>query len=125
MGIHEKFFLIEDDPDDAIVASYELKKTGHELVGFARNFQGAIDIIPKLRETRATVVVLDGNLGFHQEDCRDGKVIAESIRKQVPDIIIVAHTASSEETANFGDIYVSKHAPSRMLTEAITAIPRN
>lgn len=125
MGIHEKFFLIEDDYDDAKSALDELTNAGHELVRHAENFQDAIDFIPSLEKSGITVVILDGNLNSYQEDCADGRAIARIIRAKAPYVKIVAHSRSSQIIANYGDIYVGKREASGKLAEAVTAILRN
>lgn len=122
MGIHEKVFLIEDDPVDARDAFEELKSAGHELIQYAGNFEDASSRIPDAMKLGMTVAIVDGNLDHHLEDCADGREISQLIRDQAPGTTIVAYSRSSEKTANFGDIYVNKKPA--LLAEMITAIPR-
>jgi DNA-binding response OmpR family regulator len=123
MGIHEKIYLIEDDLEYAREAYQELTNAGHTVVKYSSNYPNAIEQIPAAIEAGMTVAVVDGNLEYYREDCEDGREIAKSIREQAPDTIIVAFSRSSEEKANFGDIYVRKS--SRELAEKVTAIPRS
>lgn len=122
MGINEKFFLIEDDPEDARRAFDALKSAGHESVQYAGNFQDAIKRIRYAKENGMTIAIVDGNLDHHQGDCEDGRKIAELIRKKAPNVTIIAYSRSAEKTANFGDIYVNKNPT--LLANAVTAIPR-
>lgn len=123
MGIHEKFFLIEDDNRDALDAFEELKCEGHELVQYAGSFKDAVEGISIARKRGMTVAIVDGNLDHYPDDCEDGRAIAKLIKDQAPDVTVVAYSRSPEEIANFGDIYVSKSP--RKLAEAVTAIPRS
>ena len=126
MGIHEKFFLIEDDPEDARLAFDELKNAGHELIQYAGTFEDAIKRISNAKAHGMTVAIVDGNLdSYSGEDCEDGKEIAETIRAQAPGVTIVAHSRSEEKVATYGDIYVSKREPPGKLAEVVTAIPGN
>lgn len=125
MGIHEKFLLVEDDPNDAKFAIDELTNAGHKCVQYAGSFEDASNCILNAKRLGMTVVILDGNLNYYPDDCADGRAIAEKIREQAPEVTIVAHSRSSEKIANYEDIYVSKRAPLGKLAEVVTAIPRD
>lgn len=125
MGLHERVFLVEDD--DAVTEQIEwyLKNSGHTMVSHQENLKAALGGIKEAKEQGATVAVVDGNLTTGKNDCGDGKMVAEAIRKQAPNLTIVAFSRSPQELANYGDIYVYKDTSEYgKLAEAITAIPR-
>src|SRR3972149_7486993 len=123
MGIHEKFFLIEADHRDAQDIFSEMARAGHEVVGYADNLQDATELVSKIEESGASVIVLDGNLSPRRSDCEEGKEIAKLIKSKNPDMSIIAHSGSSKEAACYGDIYINKPSFGE-LAKAVTAFPR-
>jgi DNA-binding response OmpR family regulator len=123
MGIHEKVFLVEDDEKIVQLVREELKRAGHEIIGYADNLGDCFSKgIPEAITSGMTVAVVDGELGFNPGGCQDGKDIAGNIRKKAPEVTIVAFSKSQEEIANYGDFYVDKNP--KKLARALTMIPR-
>lgn len=123
MAEHEKVYLIEDDTDLAIDAKYDLERSGHKVIEYARSFETARERLPFAIEKGMTVAVVDGNLANSpSNDCSDGKEIAVLIRNFSPRTKIIAFTRSKEEIANYGDIFVGKSL--HRLVKEVTEISR-
>lgn len=123
MGEHERVYLIEDDTDLAIDAKYDLERSGHKVIEYARTLESARERLPFAIEKGMTVAVVDGNLANGpSKDCSDGKEIAALIRDFSPRTKIIALTRSKEEAANYGDIFVGKSL--YRLVKEVTEIPR-
>ncbi|KKQ37764.1 MAG: hypothetical protein US59_C0008G0029 [Candidatus Levybacteria bacterium GW2011_GWB1_37_8] len=123
MGFNERFILIDDNRRDAQDIFNEMTSAGHVIAGYASSYEEGINLVSEIDRYNASVIILDGNLNFHREDCGDGKEIARLIREK-SGIKIVAHSSSKKEIANFGDIFVAKQARYGTLAEVVSAIPR-
>lgn len=124
MAEHERVYLIEDDLDIAIDVRYDLERSGHKVIEYARTFENARERLPFAIEKGMTVAVIDGNLeqGGSGNDCSDGKEISALIRDVAPRTKIIAFTRSREGVADYGDIFVGKSL--YRLVKEITEIPR-
>lgn len=100
-----RVFLVEDDEWDGWYTEKYLKSGGH-LVGLKASTLGeALALVPKLKEERIDVAVVDGNLTRGKRDGADGREVMEAIREQAPSVKIVVYSGGNYD---YGDKQVPK-----------------
>lgn len=104
-----RVFLVEDDKIGVMRTRWFLTENGgHTIVAEASSLEEALNLIPHLEEKGVNVAVVDGNLSPDDSSGRDGTTVAEEIRKEAPNVKIVAY---SGEKYDYGDVYVPKPHP--------------
>jgi hypothetical protein len=82
-----------------------LRKCGHSIVGEAVTFEEFLERRVQFRESGATVAIVDGNLGPISTHGEDGKMIADWLRANIPEIKVIAWTDGMHR---YGDVSVTK-----------------
>lgn len=123
MGERERILLTEDSESLRIVVARRLGQAGHEVIFQAGDFETAIEGTKQAKEMGVTVAVLDGNLSADDISCSDGLEVAAALRKQVPEVKIVAYT-SEPKRAGYGDVFVDKSSLDSIeqLVQTVTAL---
>ncbi len=100
-----RVFLVEDNQLQLSSFRFLIERGEHQIVAEAHSLQEALDLVPRLRDLKVDVAVLDGNLSKGKSDGKDGQQVAEEIRQVAPELRIICF---SEQKYDWGDAVVSK-----------------
>ncbi|HEY5601342.1 MAG TPA: response regulator [Patescibacteria group bacterium] len=98
-------FLAEDDNSWRRIAHQALERDSHQVLVEVSTFEDALEAITKAKEIGINVAIVDGNLTNEDASGTDGRLIANSLRKEIPEIKIVSFSGQPQ---NYGDVHVSK-----------------
>ncbi|MEK7503739.1 MAG: response regulator [Patescibacteria group bacterium] len=88
-----KIFFAEDDDLVRKLVRRVCLASGHTIELEATTLEDALEKIKLAKEMGVNVAVLDGNLTKGERLKDDGEIIAQALEKEIPDIIIVSHSA--------------------------------
>jgi DNA-binding NtrC family response regulator len=97
MPERSRIFWVDDDIDFRKSWIGIVEGEGHTIVDTADTLGEAIDKIPGLEKKGVNLAIVDGNLedGFIKMGA-DGEKIAEEIKKQHPNIIVIGNAGATE-----------------------------
>jgi DNA-binding NtrC family response regulator len=113
-----KIFFVEDDVDSREDCAEYLKSAGHTIVETATTIEEAMNKIPTLDQKGINIAIVDGNLSKDSYDGSEGEFIAEEIKKQHPNIVVIGH--SLKKPLNNADVNSIKMENNEKLVEVVT-----
>ena len=114
-----KILIVEDEEAYRTNAKSSLTLTGHSIVAEVSTYDEFTNLHTQLKELEPSVAIVDANLtpGQHRGD--EGRLIANWLRGNIPDIKIVAWSSGP---TNYGDVAVIKGLQDADLTELRNAV---
>lgn len=96
---NSKVFLVENN--DLAIKNYitSLERGGHTILQIASSLGDALKKIPDLDKLDINVAIVDGNLSEGDESGRDGETVAEQIKAQHPDILVIGRALENPISA--------------------------
>lgn len=94
MPIEAKIVIMNDHPAHVRATSAFLDAFGHTVVGITTTVAESLALVPRLEEIGTQVVLLDGNFTKGDISGTDGRIIAQAIRQNSPEVRIVGYSAS-------------------------------
>ena len=100
-------FLVDDSDVVRTAMKRALKDLGHSVVLEAGSLEEAFEKTENVKELGVNLAILDGSLDWHG-DTEDGHRVAEALKKEIPEIIIISNSGSLEPLT-WGDYNFDKY----------------
>jgi len=114
----KKVFLVEDEKSIREVTREFLEMEGNEVVLEAGSLEEALEKIKEVVQKGVSVAIIDGSLTPHGTSTNDGRMVAERLRKEAPEVKIISFSTLDSDwgDANLGKGSISFQQLARLVT---------